>query len=369
MVSKLSGVKKMPDNSEVIKTIKEFVSAVKYFRIYPHNHPQIQLTVDMLFRDISNYLGNNPELMLVVADDNIFIHGKPLLNAGLIGQSFIDILEKKGIERVSFIRGLTKTQLTQFLNDLGTPSENLIKAGSHIKLGRIMLDNADDVEDYHNKVRTEIKELYYEMYDRKGIDALRVKALVGDYLQLFNKSENPLKMIASIRAEDEYTYAHITNVSLLTISFANHLGFSGKTLEDIGVAALLHDVGKVTIPDEILKKPGPLNETERAIMETHTIKGAQLIGRQESISRLTMVAALEHHIKYDGTGYPVIKKNWQPNLVSQIISIADVYDALRSKRPYKEPISQPEIISILNKDGGKMFNPDLVNRFIAMIEQ
>jgi response regulator RpfG family c-di-GMP phosphodiesterase len=82
-----------------------------------------------------------------------------------------------------------------------------------------------------------------------------------------------------------------------------------------------------------------------------------------------LLAALEHHIKYDGTGYPHIKGKWQPNIVSQMISIADVFDALRSKRPYREPLQQEKITGILLKDSGTAFNPVLIQHFLFMIEQ
>lgn len=104
-------------------------------------------------------------------------------------------------------------------------------------------------------------------------------------------------------------------------------------------------------------------------MESHPIRGAQYIGQQENMSRLTMLAALEHHIKYDGSGYPLIDKNWTPHIVSQMISVADVYDALRSRRPYRAPLGHEEIVRILRRESGMALNPSLVESFIAMVNQ
>ena len=82
-----------------------------------------------------------------------------------------------------------------------------------------------------------------------------------------------------------------------------------------------------------------------------------------------MIAAMEHHLKFDGSGYPHIRDDWRPNIVSQMVSVADVFDALRSKRPYRDPVSQEKIITILRKESGKALNPELVENFIAMIDR
>jgi HD-GYP domain-containing protein (c-di-GMP phosphodiesterase class II) len=129
----------------------------------------------------------------------------------------------------------------------------------------------------------------------------------------------------------------------------------------------MHDAGKLFIPGEILNKPGKLTEKERTIIESHTTKGARYIIGLENIPRIAVLGALEHHIKYDGTGYPLIRKNWNPNLVSQMIAVADVFDALRSRRSYSEPKSTEQIISILTKEKGTAFNPFLVDHFIKLL--
>jgi len=171
-----------------------------------------------------------------------------------------------------------------------------------------------------------------------------------------------------LKSIDEYTFTHVINVCILTMSQAESLGFSGEHLYQIGVASVMHDAGKLFIPEEILNKPGKLSEKERAIIETHTTKGARYIIGLENIPRIAVLGALEHHIKYDGTGYPSIRRKWNPNLVSQMIAIADVFDALRSRRSYSEPKSTEQIIKILIEEKGSAFNPFLVDHFIKLIQ-
>jgi HD-GYP domain-containing protein (c-di-GMP phosphodiesterase class II) len=151
------------------------------------------------------------------------------------------------------------------------------------------------------------------------------------------------------------------------MSQAETMGFTGEHLHQIGVASLLHDVGKVFIPEGILNKAGKLTDEERKIMETHSLKGARYLMGVEGIPKLSVLAALEHHLKYDGSGYPSIKGGWRPNIVSQIITVADVFDAMRSKRSYQEAHPVEFIANVLTKGSGKSFNPDLVSHFLKMI--
>ena len=195
-----------------------------------------------------------------------------------------------------------------------------------------------------------------------------VDQIVADFMLSIRES-NPLKLLAEIKSNDEYTFTHSSNVGILAMSLAEHLGFNGHYLNKIGISACLHDVGKATTPDDILSKEGPLTKKERIVMEEHAIKGAMYLMKLKGVNNLAILAAMEHHIKYDGSGYPRIKGGWEPNIVSQIISVADVYDALRSIRPYREPMSQDQIIRILTDESGTTFNPYIVKCFLKLIQQ
>jgi len=128
-------------------------------------------------------------------------------------------------------------------------------------------------------------------------------------------------------------------------------------------------VGKITTPNDILLKPGTLTSDERAVMETHPVMGAMRLMEMKGITNLAVIVAMEHHIKLDGSGYPRIKGGWKTNIVSQMITVADVFDAVRSRRPYREPLPQDQIAQILTKESGTTFNPYLVKCFLKLIEK
>ena len=178
---------------------------------------------------------------------------------------------------------------------------------------------------------------------------------------------NPLAMLSTLKESDEYTFTHAVNVCILTLAQASTLGFSKESLLQIGIASSLHDVGKIFIPTEILNKTGKLSPEEREVVETHPAKGASYIVNLKNISKLAILGALEHHIRYDGGGYPNTGGEWRPHIVSQMISIADTFDAMRSHRPYQEAKSVELIFKVLREGKGMAYSPMLVDNFIKVV--
>lgn len=215
----------------------------------------------------------------------------------------------------------------------------------------------------------ELKELYLRAKRHKKINVRSVDNMVMGFVKSFRQEMNPLSLLASLKSVNEYTFTHVTNVCILTMSLAEYVGFTGEQLHKIGVASLLHDIGKIFIPDEVLSKPGMLTPAERKMIETHTVKGARYLMGVEGVPKLAVLAALEHHQKFDGNGYPSIKGGWTPNITSQLISVADVFDAMRSKRSYQESHSLEKIEGVLTKGKDTSFNPILVDYFLKMIRR
>jgi putative nucleotidyltransferase with HDIG domain len=213
-----------------------------------------------------------------------------------------------------------------------------------------------------------VKDLYQKIMVDGTFQGDVISEIVTVFLEQIETGGSPLAMLASLKSVDEYTFTHAVNVGILTMSLAESLGFSGSHLKDIGTAALLHDVGKIQIPEEILQKKGALDSGEREIMESHSINGARQLMKIKGLPRLALIVALEHHLKYDGGGYPRVKGKWQTNIISQIVSIADVFDALRTKRPYREAMSPDEVERILRLGSGVSFNPLLLEHFLEGIK-
>ena len=140
-------------------------------------------------------------------------------------------------------------------------------------------------------------------------------------------------------------------------------------LHEIGLAGLLHDVGKQFVPLEILNKPGKLDKDEWDMMQNHSLYGARYLSSLPDSPKLAIVGAFEHHMKFDGSGYPqTMRRDMKQHLVSQIIALSDFFDALRTERPYRKPMEVPKIVSIMKECSGIDFNPVLVDNFVRTLK-
>lgn len=170
-----------------------------------------------------------------------------------------------------------------------------------------------------------------------------------------------------LKTFDEYTYKHSVNVTVLSMIIGTSLKLSYKEMFNLGRAALLHDIGKMFVSKEILNKPGKLDTSEMEIMKNHSQFGYKYLKKRYGFSTLTYNGVLDHHEKYDGTGYPDGISADQINLLANVVSIADVYDALTSDRPYKKPMCPNDAFEYILGNADKMFRFDIVNIFSKVI--
>lgn len=188
--------------------------------------------------------------------------------------------------------------------------------------------------------------------------------------QLNVLSEQTIQSLAEIvEAKSEFTGLHVKRVSEYTRILANALNYSSEDVDIIRIASMMHDIGKINIPSSILEKPGRLTEDEFDIIKTHVSEGAKLLQNSPGpIMKTACCIALEHHEKWDGTGY-LGKKGTEIALESRIVALADVFDALVSKRPYKEPFSLQKAYDIITAESGSHFDPQVVHAFHTHFEE
>lgn len=175
-------------------------------------------------------------------------------------------------------------------------------------------------------------------------DLRHAKRLVQPIVDSILKQDYSLVGLAALKDHDEYTYAHCVNVSVMSIGMGRTLGLQRQQLADLGVAGLLHDLGKMTVPGEVLRKPDKLDADEWVLMRRHPIEGAIMLSRMPGLSPVmldAMRAALEHHMNYNRTGYPEIDLDWGQATVSRIVAMADCFDAITAHRAYHKRLRTP----------------------------
>jgi len=171
---------------------------------------------------------------------------------------------------------------------------------------------------------------------------------------------------ATIDARDAYTLGHSTRVSELAVAIAKELGLTGRELEDVEVACLFHDVGKIKIPDSILHKKGRLSPGEWKEMQKHAEYGAEILSKAPSLSKL-IPAVRHHHEWYDGNGYPDGLSRKAIPLAAGIISLVDAYDAMTSDRPYRTAMTEEQALNTIRESSGKQFDPELTQVFLRTV--
>ncbi len=176
-----------------------------------------------------------------------------------------------------------------------------------------------------------------------------------------------LATVSKLQAHDNYTFSHSVNVSVLATLFGRHLDMEQEDLHMLAIAGLLHDIGKIIIPHKLLNTARRLQDSEFEIMKQHSLAGYKKLKSAEGIPKNVKLAVLEHHERYNGTGYPYGRQGDEISLMGRILSLVDVYDALTSKRAYKPALLPYTAVSFLYAQRGQHFAPDLVDRFIQCV--
>ena len=191
--------------------------------------------------------------------------------------------------------------------------------------------------------------------------------IVDGLAETATQNRTALVALTAMKSYDNYTFTHMVNVSILTMGQARALGIEGHLLRELGLSALMHDIGKVRTPVEILNKAGKLTSDEFTVMKRHVVDGAEILRQTPEMPILAPIIAFEHHLRLDGTGYPEPVSRPQLNVGTMLCSIADVYDAMRSQRTYQQAFPTDRILAVLKRNDGSQFDPHLVRRFVQLI--
>lgn len=222
-----------------------------------------------------------------------------------------------------------------------------------------------------SRIAENAKLVMTELYDQarlgRIVEAEMLVPLVDEIAASIARNQSALTSILRLKSKDEYTYVHSVAVAALMINLGREVGgFDRDSLRDAGVAGLLHDIGKMAMPAEVLGKPGDLTSAEYSIMKTHTERGHHLLSQSRDVPEMAFDVCLHHHERINGTGYPKRLKGSQITLVARMGAVCDVYDALTSNRPYKEAWVPNMALKTMFGSRGH-FDPDILTAFIRSV--
>ena len=369
--------------SAVDRLVVSLVAGINMRALYGSEHPALASHVDRILEAVAAACEEQRKeaLTFLVVGQDLVVENQPLRTGSLYHHQFIRALTRRNVERLTIGRGLDAEECVRFLTPMargGVPVST-----RHIVVGRVELQTSalegpgpggggggedsvietltaqsvDGARDAFTEFRT----------DRRG-GLVRLEQVVWSLMDALQRATREILPLAPLKTHDDYTFVHSVNVSLLTLAQARSFGIEGARLHAIGLAAFLHDIGKLRIPLEVLNKPGKLEGDEWRIMMGHAQEGATHLCGVEGTHPLAILVAYEHHMRYDGQpNYPVPRVGRRPTLASQMTAISDVYDAICTTRPYAKARSREFAVKVLTERVGSFHSPALVANFVRMV--
>jgi HD-GYP domain-containing protein (c-di-GMP phosphodiesterase class II) len=242
--------------------------------------------------------------------------------------------------------------------------------GIELEERRVLRGKSSAKSRYANAA-TAVGTLVQDSREKGTIGFKQAKRAIQSIVDLMMNDEASLLGLTTLRCHDQYTHNHSVNVALLSMALGNRAGYPKVELADLGLAALFHDLGKATIPMEVLNKPGEFTEEEWAMMRNHPTEGALSLTKMRGIANLPgrmASASFEHHMNLDFSGYPKLNVSWKLSMTGRILMIADCYDAMTSSRVYRrEPMSPSKVLGFMFGKAGKSFDATLMKLFMTCV--
>jgi putative nucleotidyltransferase with HDIG domain len=371
----------MAETSQLEELVRRLAAAVRAAALYAPGHPLLRRGVESLAQLCQAAHHTCDSIIVGFIGDDVVINGQRLARSGASLAGFAREFREREIEKITIGRGVTRDELLAFVLELADRKSPLPltarldqKAVRRITIGRINLEQDDQASAgiaaarkvYGTAVET-AETLWQTAKAGEMPDPNSARKIIDSLAKMVSQDRTSLMALTAVKRYDNYTFTHMVNVSVIAMAQARALNLEGPLLREFGFAALMHDIGKVNTPLEVLNKPDKLTREEFDVMKQHVVDGAHILRRTPEMPALAPVVAFEHHLRQDLSGYPENVGHRELNLCTQIVSIADVYDALRSNRVYRQGLPSDRIKAIMTQKDSPAFNGGLLRRFINLM--
>lgn len=359
-------------------------------------HHQLQDLMAILQRMLDSEEG---EIALAAVNDYFYINGvriRAQASMMSVHHSVIGEFERRSIAGLRFVPGVNPAELERFFQlfmaaedpALAERFEETLKEASVsniIPIARSQVDQDELTRQLNEQEPASERGRAKRVFWRAVVGAKKVllhatqtgrpdmrhaKRLVQPVVDSILNHEYSIVGLTALKEHDEYTYAHCVNVAILSVSMGKVLGFPRQGLADLGVSALLHDIGKIAVPGDVLRKPAKLDDDEWELMRRHPLEGMKMLVRMPGLSMLSLDAmrgCLEHHMNFDGSGYPAMP-SWNQGTIGRVISLGDCFDAMTAHRAYaKRPFAPFEALRVLMDGTHSRFDPAVMLALVKTV--
>ena len=370
--------------SDPARFLNAFAQALAAMALYRDGHPARERAVDVAYQHIHDLQSDTPHPLFTFLGDEVVFGQQPLreLKAWDWGKR----LAQAGIQRLEFEDQVSRDDFEGFLEEVlarltlsAISTEARQMRRSSIRFGAVGLKGESEIAPEPLQTATiafslgeevdTLRWLQHEVQTTGALPLTEAEAVVRSLAVAMHSGRHVMLPLLQLKEFDQYTTTHSLNVAVLSMAFAEFMGLATTDVRTFGIAALLHDIGKVKIPLDVLTKPGRLTDEERALMNEHPAAGARMLLEVKEDLDLAVVVAYEHHIMINGGGYPVLHYARDCHHASKLVHVCDVYDALRTRRPYREAWSFEKTLGYLQERSGLEFDPALCDAFVRMMRQ
>ena len=372
--------------SDPVRFLAAFSQALSTVGLYGDEHPATIRAIAGAMERLQELQGASPRLQFT------FLLGEVLYGSETVpeleGWEWSSRFIKAGVERIEFTEEVQPDQFGRFLSHLavrlgmrnGSTSDLWQMGGSPIRFGQVTLgQSAGQAREPQLPVVTlsySLREeqetvdwMHHEVQGGAKLPIVEADAVVRSLSIAMHAEQAMVLPLLQLKEFDQYTTTHSMNVAVLAMALGEYLELGGTTVRALGVAGLLHDLGKVCIPRDILIKPGKLTEAERKVVQEHPVVGARMLLASSDPMDLAAIVAYEHHVMLDGGGYPRLHDARGAQYASRLVHICDVYDALRTNRPYRQAWESERALAFIEGRAGLEFDPAIARSFTAMMRK
>jgi putative nucleotidyltransferase with HDIG domain len=356
-------------------------------RFYPIGHPAFDEAIEKLQEAIDPYLREGVPIELGFVDGEILLGEQLLTEESVAHAELSSGLAELGVGSLAFTAGASAPELARAMRVLGLDPPALAEVGglqavlaagefTNVSIGSMRMVERSRAEQFTMPASAReayrgstalIHEFDGAVSGESGLESSKIDSAVRALVDNVLENRDAMVQLAGVREHDEYTYQHSANVAALALAIGSMISTDYSFLSSLGVGALLHDVGKLEVDRAIINKAGSLTPEEWEKMRRHPVEGAELVSTLHGVDKAAVVAIAEHHMRYDGAGYPSRTPAKAQHLVSRIVAVADAYDAMTSRRSYSEARLPDEAMRLLIENSGTALDPALVRLFVRLM--
>ena len=371
--------------SDPARFLTSFAQALAAMTLYRDGHPARARAVDAAYQELHDLQADTARPLFTFLGDEVVYGRLPLRE--LKEWDWGRRLAEAGVQRLEFEDHVSRDDFEGFLDEVlarvtlamidSTESRQMRRTS--IRFGAVGLRGETELAAEPLQTATisfslgeeadTLRWLQREVQTTGAVPLVEAEAVVRSLAVAMHGGRQIVLPLLQLKEFDQYTTTHSLNVSVLSMALAEFQGLGARDVRAFGIAGLLHDVGKTKIPIEVLTKPGKLTDDERALMNGHPAAGARLLLDTEEDLDLAIVVAYEHHIMINGGGYPSLSYPRGCHHASRLVHVCDVYDALRTRRPYRDAWEFEKVLGYLEERAGLEFDRELVAAFVRMMRQ